>query len=152
MNNSTMVSAKRLQSELADLILNPQAGFSAGPKGDNIYKWIAVFTGPLNSAYQGGTFFVDIDFSESYPFIPPQVTFRTRCYHPNVNLLGEVQLDILNGWSVNHGVVNILKCIYDLLLKPDLRHPLVSYVAEQFEKDRPNFILTATEWTRRFAL
>lgn len=44
MNRSA--SAKRINKELAEIALDPPPGCSAGPKGDNIYEWVATIMGP----------------------------------------------------------------------------------------------------------
>jgi ubiquitin-protein ligase len=39
----------------------------------------------IDTAYEGGTFIVDIQIPDEYPFRPPKMKFDTLIYHPNVS-------------------------------------------------------------------
>ena len=83
--------------ELIDLGRYPPANCSAiGPINDNDqFLWQATIMGPEDSPYQGGVFFLNIQFPPDYPFKPPKCSFQTKIYHPNINSNGSICLDIL---------------------------------------------------------
>lgn len=49
-------AAPRIQKELNEIKNDPPLNCSAGPKGDNIYEWVATVLGPVDSPYESGTF------------------------------------------------------------------------------------------------
>jgi len=121
---------KRLQSELMSLMMGGDAGISAFPDGDNIFQWTGTITGGAGTVYEGLTFKLALKFPTSYPFEPPQVTFSTSCFHPNVDQYGNICLDILKEkWSAAYNVRTILLSIQSLLGDPNLDSPLNGHAA-----------------------
>lgn len=45
---------RRIQRELKEMTSDPPMNCSAGPKGDNLYEWVATIVGPAESPYESG--------------------------------------------------------------------------------------------------
>nr|XP_020662708.1 ubiquitin-conjugating enzyme E2 C [Pogona vitticeps] len=72
-----------------------------------------------------------LEFPSGYPYNAPTVKFLTPCYHPNVDLQGNICLDILKDkWSALYDVRTILLSIQSLLGEPNIESPLNTDAAE----------------------
>ena len=147
------MALKRINKELADLQRDPPANCSAGPTDESdLYNWTASIMGPDDSPFQGGVFFLNVQFPTDYPFKPPKVSFTTRIYHPNINSNGSICLDILKDqWSPALTISKVLLSISSLLTDANPNDPLVPEIAHIYKNDRPRYENTAREWTRRYA-
>ena len=121
----------------------------AGPEDDsNMFKWAGTVTGPEGSPYEGGTFFLKIDFPSDYPFKPPKIVFQTKIYHPNINSKGEICLDILKDqWSPSHTISAVLVSLQNLFTDPNINDPLEAEIAALYKADKAKYDETAKKWT-----
>ena len=134
------MALKRLNKELKDLATDPPPNCSAGPVGDDLFRWTATILGPGQSPYNGGIFFLNIVFPPEYPFKPPRVSFTTKIYHPNINDKGGICLDILKeNWSPALTISKVLLSVCSLLTDPNPDDPLVPEIAALYKKDRVKY-------------
>ncbi|CAG8493716.1 15967_t:CDS:10 [Funneliformis mosseae] len=129
----------RLKSELKQLMFSQPPGVSAFPDSDNLFSWVGSITGPEGTIYEGLTYKIIMKFPSDYPFSAPCVQFQTRCYHPNIDEIGNICLDILkDNWSAIYNVTSILVSLQSLLGEPNIDSPLNNEAAELWAKPEGN--------------
>lgn len=147
------MAIKRIQKELLDLQKDPPACCSAGPVGEDLFHWQGTISGPQESPYENGVFFLSIDFPSDYPFKPPKVAFTTKIYHCNINSNGSICLDILKDqWSPALTIQKVLLSISSLLTDANPDDPLVPEIAALFKSDREKHDANARDFTVKYAM
>lgn len=136
----------RLQSEKID-------GITAKPTECNARHFDITIKGPKESPYEGGTFILELFLPEEYPMAAPKVRMLTKIYHPNIDKLGRICLDILKDkWSPALQIRTVLLSIQALLSAPNPDDPLANDVASVWKANESGAIKTAQEWVNKYAV
>ncbi|KAJ1455810.1 ubiquitin-conjugating enzyme E2 N-like protein [Pelagophyceae sp. CCMP2097] len=143
---------RRIVKETQRLISDPVPGISAAPYEDNLRYFTVIIRGPGDTPYDGGHFKLELFLPAEYPMAPPKVRFLTKIFHPNVDKLGRICLDILKDkWSPALQIRTVLLSIQALLSAPNPDDPLDNGVAELWKHDERLAIAKARQWTQTYA-
>ncbi|THG19024.1 hypothetical protein TEA_008762 [Camellia sinensis var. sinensis] len=130
------------QDEICDvvetqrLLSEPAPGISASPSEDNMRYFNVMILGPTQSPYEGGVFKLELFLPEEYPMAAPKVRFLTKIYHPNIDKLGRICLDILKDkWSPALQIRTVLLSIQALLSAPNPDDPLSENIAKHWKSN-----------------
>eukprot|EP00042_Codosiga_hollandica_P012411 m.27922 g.27922 ORF g.27922 m.27922 type:complete len:149 (+) comp39944_c0_seq1:186-632(+) len=147
-----MALPRRIIKETERLAQDPVPGISAAVDPANDRYFHVTILGPAQSPFEGGVFKLELFLTEEYPMSAPKVRFLTKLYHPNIDKLGRICLDILKDkWSPALQIRTVLLSIQALLSAPNPDDPLANDVAEQWKSNEAHAIKTAKEWTKAFA-
>ena len=143
---------RRIQKETERLVIDPVPGISASPDSDNPRYFHIQVAGPQITPYENGIFELELFLPDEYPMCPPKVRFLTKIYHPNVDRLGRICLDILKDkWSPALQIRSVLLSIQALMSAPNPDDPLDPAIARHWKEDESGANRTAREWCQNYA-
>jgi len=144
---------RRIVKETQRLMQEPPPGISATPYEDNLRYFNVIIAGPDASPYQGGIFKLELFLPGEYPMVPPKVRFLTKIYHPNIDKLGRICLDILKDkWSPALQIRTVLLSIQALMSAPNPDDPLANDVADHWKSAEEKALEVAKDWTLKHAM
>ena len=156
--------SKRSAEEYKNLNHNPIAniGMCVGLVDDNNYDdWKVSFTGPHDTPYKGGLFFLRIHFPPDYPNKAPEVYFITPIYHLNVNpcapkkegdeSLGHVCISTLNWWKPEYTIKEVLLNIYSLFYMANVDSPYGINRAQEYKDNKEVYEEKVKYFTKKYA-
>mmetsp|Transcript_37118 Transcript_37118/g.106274 ORF Transcript_37118/g.106274 Transcript_37118/m.106274 type:complete len:153 (-) Transcript_37118:297-755(-) len=147
-----MAIPKRIEKETQKLESEPVPGITAAPDADNYRYFHISMSGPGGTPYEGGQYKLELFLPEGYPMEPPKVRFLTKIYHPNIDKLGRICLDVLKDkWSPALQIRTVLLSIQALLSAPEPSDPLDTGVADHFIRDRKGAEEQAAQWNGTYA-
>ena len=112
-------------------------GISAFPVSDsNLLLWTGTIAGPEDTFYAGQKYKISISFPTNYPYTAPTIKFVSPMWHPNVDMSGNICLDILKDkWSAVYNVQTVLLSLQSLLGEPNNSSPLNAQAAQLYDSD-----------------
>lgn len=95
---------------------------------------------PDEGLYKGGKFSFSFKIGANYPHEPPKVKCSTKIYHPNIDLEGNVCLNILReDWKPVLTINAIVYGLQYLFLEPNPEDPLNKDAAKEMQTNRSAF-------------
>eukprot|EP01084_Bolivina_argentea_P068329 124385_1 len=116
-------------------------------------KWKIAISGPADTPYFNGIFFVQMMFPQEYPFKPPKWKMLTKIYHCNINEKGGICLPVWDDylkchWSPSLTASKLISLLIGALVEPNPDNPLVPNIAKLYRTNRTLHDEKAREWTK----
>ena len=128
----------RITKDINELEL-PRTCKTKFPDSDDLLNFLLVIT-PDEGFYRGGRFEFSFKIGHNYPHEAPKVKCTHRIYHPNIDLEGNVCLNILReDWKPVLTVNAIVYGLQYLFLEPNPEDPLNKEAARELQTNRRGF-------------
>uniref|UniRef100_A0A182P6D4 E2 NEDD8-conjugating enzyme n=1 Tax=Anopheles epiroticus TaxID=199890 RepID=A0A182P6D4_9DIPT len=128
----------RITKDINELNL-PKTCATEFPDPDDLLNFKLIIC-PDEGFYKGGRFVFNFKVGPNYPHEPPKVKCETQVYHPNIDLEGNVCLNILReDWKPVLTINSIVYGLQYLFLEPNPEDPLNREAAEVLQTNRRLF-------------
>jgi len=143
----------RIKKELLRLESNNNPDFIYKINPENLRHVFIDMKGPDNTCYSNGIFKLELFIPKGYPYDALKVRFLTKVYHPNIDFIGRICLDILkNRWTPALQIQTVLLSIQVLLSSPNLEDPLNIKVSEHWRDNPEDAYNVALSYTQKYAI
>jgi len=128
----------RITKDLNELEL-PKTCKTEFPDVDDLLNFKLIIY-PDEGFYRSGVFTFSFKIGPAYPHEPPKVKCETKVYHPNIDLEGNVCLNILReDWKPVLTINSIVYGLQYLFLEPNPEDPLNKEAAMELQANRRVF-------------
>ncbi|KAI9780665.1 MAG: NEDD8-conjugating protein ubc12 [Geoglossum umbratile] len=128
----------RVQKDLSELSLGSTMRTDFPDPDDTLNFTLTIE--PDEGMYKDGTFNFSIAINQNFPHDAPKVKCKQRIYHPNIDLEGNVCLNILRGdWKPVLNLNAVFVGLQFLFLEPNAADPLNKEAAEDLRQNREGF-------------
>ncbi|KAI0095033.1 E2 ubiquitin-conjugating enzyme [Irpex rosettiformis] len=135
----TSAAQIRVQKDLTELDL-PSTMKTYFPDPQNLLSFTLTIT-PDEGMYKDGAYNFSFEINNNYPHEPPKVKCTQVIYHPNLDLDGNVCLNILReDWKPVLNLNAVMTGLQYLFLEPNADDPLNKEAAEEMRRDRDQFL------------
>ncbi|TFK30910.1 E2 ubiquitin-conjugating enzyme [Coprinopsis marcescibilis] len=135
----TSAAQIRVQKDLTELDL-PSTMKTNFPDPADLLNFTLTIT-PDEGMYKGGAFNFSFSINTNYPHDPPKVKCTQTIYHPNVDLEGNVCLNILReDWKPVLNLNSVMVGLQYLFLEPNPDDPLNKDAALEMTRSRDQFL------------
>ncbi|KAI4156167.1 MAG: hypothetical protein LQ340_000473 [Diploschistes diacapsis] len=135
---SALTQSTRRQADLSELSLSDTMR-TEFPNPDDILNFL-LHIHPDEGMYKGGSFSFTFAINQNFPHDPPKVKCQQKIYHPNIDLEGNVCLNILReDWKPVLNLNAVIVGLQFLFLEPNASDPLNKDAANDLRNSRDNF-------------
>jgi len=138
-------AALRIQSDFTDLEI--PSNVKIVRKADDLFNFSFIIY-PNTGYWNGAQFEFTFIMPNNYPYGAPKVRCVDKIYHPNIDLDGNVCVNVLRPWKPTYTIQIILFGLLFLFTHPNPNDPLNKDAAEVLRNDKTKFAKNVTSALR----